>query len=150
MKLSELKTLRPDVYDVFVKEMYRVKGKFLTEYSIKGDSRIKEALNWERTEQGPQVWSSIYHASNFTLFDQWAAKTKLNTFYPMAIQPEPGEDCFSKIVIAYYKDGVTNEPQPVISFYDFEGKKWLSFDDEKHDLLCWCYPPDATDFINKL
>jgi hypothetical protein len=78
MKLSELKSLRPDVWKVFKGEVIRILGLSSWEYREKYDVQISGCCSWRKTTQGHAVWNDV-NEENFTLFDKWMEEAvKLN------------------------------------------------------------------------
>jgi hypothetical protein len=71
-------------------------------------------------------------------------------FYPMQEHPRQKEnEMFSVPVLVYDMD----DPEFCeIGHYDFDTGMWSHFGDFSMKLICWCYLPDATEFVknNKL
>jgi hypothetical protein len=67
-------------------------------------------------------------------------------FHSMDEFPEKIEgETISKDVLLYKEGELTfNE----LGFYDYEFKKWVTFSEYSNSFICWCYPPDAIDFVN--
>lgn len=57
---------------------------------------------------------------------------------------EPGET-FSKTVLIYNKE---DNSFCDLGYYDFETSEWAILGDMSMKLICWCYIPDASTFIN--
>lgn len=72
-------------------------------------------------------------------------------FHSMEEFPEKVEgETFSKDVILY-KEGELEFSE--LGFYDFDIQEWITFSEYSNSFICWCYPPDASDFVkakNKL
>ena len=71
MKLSELKALRPDVWDVFKSEVISVDGIESLDKSILEDDELPCVVVFAKTRQGVNAWYAINDNSDFTLFDRW-------------------------------------------------------------------------------
>ncbi len=72
-------------------------------------------------------------------------------FHSMNEFPEKieGENVSKDVLL--YKDGELEFNE--LGFYDFDLQEWITFSEYSNSFICWCYPPDASDFVkakNKL
>ncbi len=72
-------------------------------------------------------------------------------FHSMDEYPEKieGENVSKDVLL--YKDGELEFNE--LGFYDFDLQEWITFSEYSNSFICWCYPPDASDFVkakNKL
>jgi hypothetical protein len=72
-------------------------------------------------------------------------------FHSMMEFPEKieGENVSKDVLL--YKDGELEFNE--LGFYDFESNEWVTFSEYPNSFICWCYPPNASDFVkakNKL
>ncbi len=73
MRLSELKELRPDVWEIAKNEAIRLNGKNSWNYYVETDRAISGVFSWRNSRQNHKVWEAIYFKSDFSLMDKWIA-----------------------------------------------------------------------------
>ena len=100
MKLSELKALRPDVWEVFKIEVIKQHSELKWDELIDGDYLLLQSCNWFITSQGGDMWAKIHYDSDFTLFDKWMEENR-----PKESEPESLSefDSFAKAAFEEFK-----------------------------------------------
>ena len=69
-----------------------------------------------------------------------------NEFFKMQDFPTQVEgETFSKTVLVY-DEGENDFCE--LGYYDFVKEEWNVFGDMSMRLICWCYPPNPSEFIN--
>lgn len=87
-----------------------------------------------------------YQIRNMQLICTHPEEREVVKFFTMQQFPtqEPGET-FSKTVLIYNKE---DHSFCDLGYYDFETNEWAILGDMSMKLICWCYIPDASTFIN--
>ncbi len=76
MRLSELKELRPDVWEIAKRECLRLYSFEDWLDCVKGDDGISNTLIFTDTKQGHDPWDKINYYADFTLMDKWIAENE--------------------------------------------------------------------------
>ena len=137
MKLSELKALRPDVWEVFRDECVRQYGESDFCDSVNEDLNLSCCFLWDDTNQKRQVWESINKNSDFTLFDKWMEENRPKESEP--IEPDPKFSIGAKVRITKCIYGHEFEIGEIVTIIRYQGDDdtvtWQAINDKQQ--LWW-------------